>query len=132
MSAEHEFTAEQNQVIAGSVVMARVSAGALFVHGALKLVESLREGKVMNGVAVVIFSGLLGVWMIQAAAALNRVVTTEGDDVTHLVDAFRRLTVIFRGIRNVQILMLAILVLVFGVTLVAALGVLAMAASHRH
>ena len=132
MSAEHEFTAAQNQVIAGSVVMARVSAGALFVHGALKLVESLREGKVMNGVAFVIFSGLLAVWMIQAAAALNRVVTTEGDDVTHLVDAFRRLAVIFRGIRNVQILMLVILVLAFGVTLVAALGVLAMAASHRH
>lgn len=132
MSAEHEFTAEQNQVIAGSVVMARVSAGALFVHGALKLVEGVREGKILSGIGFLVFAGVLGVWMIQAAAALDRIIKTEGDDVTHLVDAFRRLAAIFRGIRNMQILMLVIIVLAFGFALMAALTVLAMVASHRH
>jgi len=49
---------------------------------------------------VVLFSAallaLFGVWLIRAAALLGNIVTTQGNDITHLMAAFRELAKIYR------------------------------------
>ena len=109
MATDYEFTEEQNKVIAGCVTMARVSAGCLFALGGVKIVAGLPKGD-FGGVIYMVFAAVLGAWFLQTAAALDKIVKTEGDDLIHLADAFRRIAVIFRGIRNAQILLIAIVI----------------------
>ena len=112
---DHEFTESQNKVIAGIETMARVSAACLFALGIFKAVNGFRTGSA-TGLVFLVFSCVLGLWLLRVGTAFDRIVKTQDNDMIHLTDAFRQVERIFRGIRNAQILLLVIIVIGFVVS----------------
>jgi len=116
---DHEFNAEQNRVISTAVIGARVAALSLFVLAVWKMVAGVLNSSVLGGLVYLVFASLLATWFLRAGKALDAIVKTEGADSTYVVAAFKELERIFRGIRNIQILLIALMVLGLGVAVVA-------------
>jgi hypothetical protein len=119
---DYEFTAEENKVIAGIVVSARVAAVSIGATGVWKGAMAIRAGQV-GGVVIAVCMFALVALLWRASAAFDRVVKTEGADKENLVSAFDELRKIFRGLRNVQLLLLALIP-------IGILGSLVVAATH--
>lgn len=120
---DYEFTSEENKVISGIVVSARVAAGCIAATGVWKATAALRGGEI-GGVVIAGCMFALVVLLWRASTAFDRIVKTEGADEAHLVAAFDELRKIFKGLRNVQILLLALIPL-------GILGGLVVAATHH-
>jgi hypothetical protein len=116
---DYEFTAEENKVLAGIVVSARVAAVSIAATGVWKGATAIRAGH-FGGVVVGVCMFALVALLWRASAAFDRVVKTEGADKENLLTAFGELTKIFRGLRAVQLLLLALIPMSVVVGIVAA------------
>jgi hypothetical protein len=115
-----EFTDIHNLVFD---VLARRMKLASFVFFALALscaVFAVRAGVVYNtynaliGVVATIISAAMGLWTMRAAGRVGLIVSTEGDDLSHLMTAVQELRKLF----TVQALLVAVVVVLFVVTMV--------------
>jgi predicted PurR-regulated permease PerM len=126
---DYEFTPEQNKVISGIVVSAKVASGCIAITAVWKIVNTLKDAK-MTGLVVPVFMFVLVGWLWKAAAAFDRVVKTEGADQENLVVAFEELRKIFKGLRAAQIVLMVILGLAIIVALAVAGGTLGAMMHH--
>ena len=114
---DYEFTPEQNKVISGIVVSARVASGCIALTAVWKIVNTLKDVKV-GGLVVPIFMFVLVGWLWKAAGAFDRVVKTEGRGPGASRRRVRGASKIFKGVRLAQIILLVIL----GIGFLAALA----------
>jgi hypothetical protein len=100
--AEYEFDSRQNLVIAGAGNRARIFGILCGITGAVMLLASLLGlvGVLESSLALFlipagVFNLILGVLFTRAGTALTHVVTTEGKDVTLMMDALGNLSKAF-------------------------------------
>ena len=109
----YEFSARENQTIEKVALWTKVLAIVLFVEALLSLVQVNILGALVN-------AGM-GVLFLQSGQALSKVVTSQGSDLLHMMNALKNLSLVFL----IRIIVMAIV----GVLLLCALifGVLAAA-----
>ena len=97
--AEHEFDSNQNEVftgLAGAMVFVAtifIIAGSLVaVSGLLSLSHPVSS---VITIAEGVLIGLMGIWTIAASGGFREVARTEGNDITHLMSAVRKLRLVF-------------------------------------
>jgi hypothetical protein len=106
--SEYEFSADENRVVDRFARVARV-AGWLDILLAVAIVGVGMRAYVhygpaslwgmLDGIAVAlstVFLVLFGVWLIRASSSMAKIVSTQGSDVSHLLNAFTHLTKIYR------------------------------------
>ena len=105
--SEYEFSQPENRVVRSLATVSRIAgwldlllAVAIVIVGGKIFSDDPHSLYVVLDVIVVAFSSvflaLFGVWLIRGASHLSRIVTTQGNDVSHLMDAFRELAKIYR------------------------------------
>ncbi len=105
---EYEFTHLENQTVEKTASWAKILAIVLFVDGGLSVV-----GQDIVGAVVSIIVGLM---FYNAAKHLKLVVDTEGNDVTNLMSALKKVNTAFT-IRIVLMALAAGVLLIAGVIL---------------
>ena len=96
---EYEFDGAENAVISGLarpmrfVGAASLVFGILFAVGGVAMMGTGRDGllTIVEGVLM----ALAGSWLLPAAGALHAVADTEGNDVTNLMYALKKLTNVY-------------------------------------
>lgn len=111
---QYEFGPSENVVISDCAGRAKVWGALCIIAGAVQLVASLLNviGMIPGNGAIFsvpagIFNVILGVYFIRAGGSMKTVVDTQGDDITHLMDALRNLSRAF----FVQIIATAVFIL---------------------
>lgn len=108
--AQYEFNQHENKIISDLAFWSGGLGIVKLVHGALSLVVANVFGFLLH-LAV-------GLLMLHANRSLRKVVTTEGNDIDHLLKSVEHLATVFQ-IRLILTLMVSILV---GIVAVAALS----------
>jgi hypothetical protein len=121
--AQYEFTPDQNRVIADLAKKMRLVGIVLQIFGCLGAVVGLVL-ITRNGIGALIqgvINVFLGIWVIRAADSFHRIVKTQGQDISHLMEALRQLGKYF-GLQYVLIMIgLVLLAVVLAVVLLAML-----------
>ena len=119
MSDAVEFTPEQNVVLDRLAQRMRVVGIALMVLAALLGVRAMLGGDVLGMLAIQagIVLGFTGFWSVRAAAELSRVATTEGADMSHLMNALGEI----RKLYELQFWIFLAVALLLGVTVLMAI-----------
>lgn len=118
---EHEFDIMQNEVIGGLAGWMGFVAIVTIVFGALECANGLVHfssiaGMIAVGIGVCMI--LMGIWLWGASRSFKMIVTTEGMDITLLMDALKKL----RGVYTMQGIFWAIAIIGILVLLFLALG----------
>ena len=108
--AQYEFSQHENKIISDLAFWSGGLGIVKLVHGALSLIVANVFGFLLH-LAV-------GLLMLHANRSLRKVVTTEGNDIDHLLKSVEHLATVFQ-IRLILTLMISILV---GIVAVAALS----------
>lgn len=120
----HEFSAAENETFAalardmrfvGGFCMLTVVSGSLGVLGS---VMQRQLGTAVWGVGLTVLSYFLAMWLKRSSESFARVVTTQHNDVAHLMAALDQLATMFRVLR----VMLAVYLALFALGLVVALA----------
>ena len=115
----YEFTSEQNLLLGHAArrmgIVGRVLMTLALFAGALTFVSASNS---VIGLEVGIVFGLLGYWSQRGGAALSRVVTTQGADISHLMKAMDNI----RKVYDFQFWLFIAAAVLLGLTLLAAIG----------
>jgi hypothetical protein len=115
----YEFTPEQNIIVAHLATRMKIVGGVLFALAVLVGAQSFLSFGTANvpGLEIGIILGLVGYWSGRAGAALEKVVTTQGADISHLMRALGEI----RKLYELQFWLLIGLAALLVATLLAAL-----------
>jgi hypothetical protein len=120
--SEHEFDIMQNETIGGLagwmgfVSIMLIIFGSLYcLVGLLNFASAAGMIAIAEGVCVL----LMGTWMWGASRSFKMIVTTEGMDITLLMDALKKL----RSVYTMQGILLIIICVLIAVVIFLALGV---------
>jgi hypothetical protein len=118
---EHEFDILQNEVIGGLAGWMGFVAIVTIVFGALECANGAVHfaslaGMIAVGIGVCMI--LMGIWLWGASRSFKMIVTTEGMDITLLMDALKKL----RGVYTMQGIFWAIAIIGILMLLFLALG----------
>jgi hypothetical protein len=117
--AQYEFTNDQNQVIGNLAKKMRLVGIMLEVFGvvgAICGVALINRGGIATLIQGVIYV-FLGYWVARAAEAFQRIVQTQGQDISHLMEALRQLGKYF-GLQYTLIMIGLVLLALFLVMIV--------------
>ena len=106
----YEFDARENQAMSGAATWT-------MVLGVIYLLEAA-SGFLSGNILSVALDAVFGVLMIMASQAFKQIVTTQGQDVTHLMRALDKLTTLLR-IRTVVLTVVGVLVFLAFALLIA-------------
>jgi hypothetical protein len=119
---EYEFKEAENIVIGGCGGRARVWGVLCVVAGAVQLVASLLNivGLIQGNGAIFmlpagVFNVVLGVYFTRAGGALKNVVSTQGNDITLMMNALRNLSraLLVQIVATAVFIMLVVGIMVF-------------------
>jgi hypothetical protein len=119
---QYEFSTEQNRILERLSRRMKAVAVFLFVFGGLIGIQALQltvagESFLFSaGIAAVYV--LMGIWTFKAGKSYEKVVTTEGNDIDHLMDATGSLLSLF----NFQFWLFLIAILLVGLGILLTLG----------
>lgn len=95
-SPGYEFTGHENQTIEKVATWAKALAITLFVVGAINVVTALVNGSFGLGTILgLILNIVVGVMFLQSGQAFSRVVSSQGQDIVHLMSALKNLSAVF-------------------------------------
>ena len=118
---EYEFDINENEVIdglSGSMsfvgIITMVFGGLIVLAGIVNLPRGVALLQIGQGVVML----LIGVWLFGAARSLKDVVRTEGNDITHLMAALRKLRSVYftQAVLYIVACVLVALLIVFALT----------------
>lgn len=98
---EFEFSDSHNLVFDGVARWMKIVGIIEIVLGVIYAIPAVLNLAVLNTPPVVIAAlhivvvGLMGAWTIKAGGSVRAIVTTEGDDVRHLMEAMEKLKKLF-------------------------------------
>ncbi len=104
----YEFSHRENSVVGRTALWATLLGVVLLVEAALKLLDIATNP--LGTLVTIVVSGIIGASFVLGGTALKKVVSTEGDDIVHLLDALTQLTRAFT-IRIVVMLIAAVFAL---------------------
>jgi hypothetical protein len=118
--SQYEFTAEQNVTVGDLAAKMRFVGLFLILGGVLEclLVFAGHFGGLIAGLVNI----LLGVWTRSAADSFQQIVTTQGRDITHLMQALGDLLRMYRLQYTLLVIALVLLVVAVPIILVVALA----------
>lgn len=118
---EHEFDIMQNEVIGGLagwmgfVSIMLIILGAVYgLIGLLNFASAAGMISIAQGVCFL----LMGIWLWGASRSFKMVVTTEGMDITLMMDALKKL----RAVYTLQGILMIIAIALFAIVIFLALG----------
>ncbi|MBA2539208.1 MAG: hypothetical protein H0V17_06205 [Deltaproteobacteria bacterium] len=118
---EHEFDIMQNDTISGLAgwmafvsIMTMIMGGLYSVNGLLHFASVSGMITIAVGVCMV----MMGIWLWGASRSFKMIVTTEGMDITLLMDALKKL----RGVYTMQGIFLIISVVLFVIVIFLFVG----------
>jgi hypothetical protein len=118
---EYEFDINENEVIDGlsrsmnfvGIIM-MVFGGLIVLAGVVNLPRGVALLQIGQGVVMI----LIGAWLAGAARSFRDMVRTEGNDITHLMAALRKLRSVYftQAVLYILACVLVALLIVFAVT----------------
>jgi hypothetical protein len=118
---EYEFDMTENEVIDGlsrsmsfvGIIM-MVFGGLIVIAGVVNLPRAVALLEIGQGVVMI----LIGAWLASAARSFRDMVRTEGNDITHLMAALRKLRSVYftQAVLYILACVLVALLIVFAVT----------------
>jgi len=99
LTPEHEFDINDNEVIGGLSGWMGIVGVFLIIFGALETLLGLLSFNSITGMLTMgegICMLLIGGWLWNASRSFKLIVTTEGSDITLLMDALRKLRSVYR------------------------------------
>ena len=110
MSEGYEFTDEENKVFHQLSSSMKFVGGVLVVLGVIGLFEVLQGdyGEVFDGVVQLV----VGILTIIASKPIQKIVDTEGDDITHLMNAMKVLLKLYNIKKYVYISVMVVIGLI--------------------
>jgi hypothetical protein len=117
---EYEFDASENEVISGLASAMRFVGVVFIVLGAINSLGGVVGGATLAAMITLgqgILMIIIGAWLIGGAGSFRDVVTTEGNDISHMMAALRKL----RSVFTLQAWVLGIVIILALVVIVFAL-----------
>ncbi len=123
-----EFDASQNKVIEEVGGAMHFVAVLLFLHGGVALLNAVGQGMshripeaIGTAVGGVLY-GVMGASLHKAGSYFKQIVTTQGNDIPHLMNALTHLRGAFRLVRTLYLILLGILVVAFVAGIIIAIA----------
>ena len=122
---EYEFNDSENQVISELSDAMSFVGSALIIFGALSglvgIWQATRDITGLGGLIQVVLYVIMGVFTRNAAAAFDRIIKTEGDDIANLMSALGQLKSLY-SLQRVLLLIAMALVVSAMLTLAVSIG----------
>lgn len=123
MAGEYEFGADEEEEFASlssamkfvgiaQIVLAGVRGVGGFVQGG--------AGNIVGGLVTAAVFVFIGIWTVRAANSVQKIVDTQGSDVSHLMDAVGELTKLYSLQRLLIIIAIALLGLLVALAMAGA------------
>lgn len=125
MAGEYEFGAEEEEEFSTLSSAMKFVGIAQIVFGLVRAVGGAVQGgagNIAGGIVSAIVIALIGIWTVRAASSVQKIVDTEGSDVSHLMDAVGELTKLYSLQRLLIIIGIALLILLVGLGAAGALA----------
>lgn len=126
-AAGYEFTPLENSVLGstagwtrGAGIIQAIVGGLMLLAAIFAVVKSNIVGGITNGLAATVYL-VIGFALLSAASSLGRVVSTQGDDIQHLMEAMKAYERAFK-IQVLLVILAVVIGLVAGFLAVAIFG----------